>query len=261
MQENLLIWIILASILVGITGLALVFSYAKLPVFASLVRVPHFVSFSIGTLLGAAFLALLPHAIEEAGAENIHSIGITILIGVLIFFILEKMVLWRHCHHEECAAHTEPEHGKNQAIGSLVLVGDSLHNFVHGVLIAASFMADIHLGIVTTIAVAAHEIPQEMGNFIMLLHNGFSRKKALLINIMASSAGVLGAVVSYSSMQGMHTFLPYILAIAVSNCLYIAMADLLPTLHERTDHAATAVQVGLILTGVLVIYVAHAQLH
>ncbi|RMH22266.1 MAG: ZIP family metal transporter [Gammaproteobacteria bacterium] len=261
MHDSLIIWIFSASLLVGIVGVALVFSYASLPVFARLIRIPHFISFSIGSLLGAALLALLPHAIEEAGAEKVHVVGATVLIGILVFFILEKMVLWRHCHHEECEAHTEDQHGKGQAVGPLVLIGDSLHNFIHGVLIAASFLADIHLGVITTIAVAAHEIPQEMGNFVMLLHNGYSRNRALLINVFASSAGVVGALVAYHSLQGMHLFLPYILSIAVANCLYIAMADLLPTLHEHTEHQATAIQVGLILVGVLVIFLTHAQLH
>ncbi|MFO7604241.1 MAG: ZIP family metal transporter, partial [Gammaproteobacteria bacterium] len=225
---------------------------------------PHFVSFAIGALLGAAFLALLPHAITSGSVVDVHTIGLTVLIGILSFFILEKMVLWRHCHAAHCEAHV-PDHDHHdkpeQAAGVLILIGDGLHNLVDGVLIAAAFMTDIHLGIVTSLAVAAHEIPQEVGDFAVLLNSGFKRGKAFIFNILASTTTVIGALLAYFGLQGMESLLPFVLAIAASSFIYIAVADLIPGLHKRTHMAATLQQIALIVAGVAVIYIAHSTLH
>jgi zinc and cadmium transporter len=220
---------------------------------------PHFVSFAIGALLGAAFLALLPHAMQ--GVQDFHTLGLTVLLGILGFFLLEKMVLWRHCHAEHCEAHTPDEDQHGQAAGTLVLIGDGMHNLVDGVLIAAAFMTDLHLGIVTSLAVAAHEIPQEVGDFAVLLHSGFSRGKALVFNVLSSLTTLIGALVAYWSLADTQHLLPYILAIAASSFIYIAVADLIPGLHKRLHFSATVQQLTLILTGVLVIYLAHSTLH
>jgi len=255
---TLLSWIIIFSLIGGVLSVLAAGVFLLLPDPLRGRLLPHFVSFAIGALLGAAFLALLPHAL--AGASDFHAIGLTILLGLLGFFVLEKLVLWRHCHAEHCEAHAVTEaHG--QAAGTLVLIGDGIHNLVDGVLIAAAFLTDIHLGIVTSLAVAAHEIPQEVGDFAILLHSGFSRGKAMLFNILSSLATLVGALGAYWSLANLQHMLPYILAIAASSFIYIAVADLIPGLHKRLDPAATLEQLVLIVAGVVVIWLAHATLH
>ena len=265
---SLLIWILLFSLLGGLLS---VLAAALFLLFSEQVRarlLPHFVSFAIGALLGAAFLALLPHALEAPGVEDLHIVTGTVLLGVLGFFLLEKMVLWRHCHHVECEVHAPEDghkgHGHNQAnlaAGTLILIGDGIHNLVDGVLIAAAFLTDFHLGIVTSLAVAAHEIPQEIGDFAVLLHSGFSRARALIYNILASLTTLIGATAAYYGLRETETALPYILAIAASSFIYIAVADLIPGLHKRLEGRATAQKILLILGGVLTIYIAHSTLH
>ena len=177
------------------------------------------VSFAIGTMLGATFLGLLPNAIEAPGVTEPHAITTTVLLGLLVFFVLEKMVIWRHCHVDECEAHgeahrTHVENARRLASGQLILIGDSIHNMVDGVLIAAAFLTDVHLGIVTSIAVIAHEIPQEVGDFAILLNSGYSRGKAFMYNVLVSLTTVIGGVVAYFSLSLAQQAIPYVLAIA-----------------------------------------------
>lgn len=256
---SLLVWIVLFSLLGGVLSVLAAAVFLLLPDAARNRMLPHFVSFAIGALLGAAFLALLPHAM--LGAQNFHTLGLTILLGLLGFFLLEKLVLWRHCHVEHCEAHTPDETHHGHAAGTLVLIGDGMHNLVDGVLIAAAFLTDIHLGIVTSLAVAAHEIPQEVGDFAVLLHSGYSRSKALWFNILASFTTLVGALIAYWSLADLQQVLPYILAVAASSFIYIAVADLIPGLHKRLDISATLQQLTLIVAGVVVIYLAHSTLH
>lgn len=258
---HLLTWIILFCLLGGVLSVlaASLFLLTKESLRTRLV--PHLVSFAIGALLGAAFLALLPHAVESSSKIDFHILGLTILLGVLAFFLLEKMVLWRHCHHSECEAHAPDEQHDNGVSGTLILIGDGIHNLVDGVLIAAAFMTDIDLGIVTSLAVAAHEIPQELGDFAILLHSGFKRGKALLFNILSSLTTVIGGLMAYYSLQDAQHILPFVLAIAASSFIYIAVADLIPGLHEKTQLKETLQQIVLIALGVMVIYWAHSTLH
>jgi zinc and cadmium transporter len=223
---------------------------------------PHLVSFAVGALLGAAFLALLPHAVLDPAITDVHHIGYAVLAGLLGFFVLEKTILWRHCHSFECEAHT-PEHMPQEApvAGNLILLGDSLHNFVDGILIAAAFLTDIHLGIVTAIAVAMHEIPQEVGDFAVLLQSGFSRRKAFVYNLLASTTTVIGGILAYFTLSEVMHVVPYVLAIAAASFIYIAVADLIPGLHKRLQPRATLQQLVLIVAGVAVIHLAHATLH
>lgn len=232
---------------------------------------PYLVSFATGALLGAALLALLPHAIEGAGAESAHAIGIALVAGLLVFFMLEKLVLWRHCHGEEWEAHTGHRHDhhhhhdhdahRDRSAAYLVLAGDTLHNALDGVLIAAAFMTDINLGIVTALAVAAHEIPQEVGDFAVLLNAGWSRSRALWANLATSLAAVLGGVVAWFALQPVLGALPYVLAMAAASLLYVAVADLIPGLHRRFDPRASVLQVALIVAGVVTIAVVEAAAH
>lgn len=273
---SLLTWILLFSLLGGVLSVLAAALFLLFPERLRARLLPHFVSFAIGALLGAAFLALLPHALEGPGVGDLHIITGTVLLGVLGFFLLEKMVLWRHCHHTECEVHApeeshEQHHGHahavgrssgvNHAAGTLILIGDGIHNLVDGVLIAAAFLTDIHLGIVTSLAVAAHEIPQEVGDFAVLLHSGFSRARALVYNILASMTTLVGAGIAYYSLREAEAALPYILAIAASSFIYIAVADLIPGLHKRLEVRATVQQIVLIVAGVLTIYFAHSTLH
>ena len=272
---SLLGWIIIFSLLGGVLSVLAASIFLLIKDEYQRKILPHTVSFAIGALLGAALLALLPHAINIDKTVDLHDLGLTILIGLLGFFLLEKMVLWRHCHSRHCEVHspgevyTAPEthshshshHHEKDASGILILVGDAVHNLVDGVLIAAAFMTDIDLGIVTAMAVAAHEIPQEIGDFAILLNSGFKRGKALLFNIIASMATLVGAVIAYYSLQTMQHALPYILAIAASSFIYIAVADLIPGLHKRTALRETVQQITLIAFGVITIYWAHSTLH
>ena len=268
---SLLLWIILFSIIGGVLSATAAAVFLLFPDRLRDALLPHFVSFAIGALLGAAFLALIPHAMRDSAIE-FHQLGLTLLVGLLGFFLMEKLVLWRHCHEHSCEAHSPhlPEHAppftpteqqRKAAAGSLILIGDGIHNMVDGVLIAAAFMTDVHLGIITSLAVAAHEIPQEVGDFAVLLHSGFSRSKAFFYNVLASVTTVIGALIAYWSLQDALQVIPYVLAIAASSFIYIAVADLIPGLHKRIEFTETLRQISLIIAGVVVIYLAHATLH
>jgi zinc and cadmium transporter len=261
-MHELLIWIIGFTLLGGVLSVVTASFFLLLPVNFRNRMLPSLVSFATGALLGAAFLALLPHAIENTYGVGAHKIAITILTGVIIFFLMEKMVLWRHCHAHECEAHDlAQEQGRKKAVGQLILVGDTIHNLVDGILIAAAFMTDIHLGVVTSLAVIAHEIPQELGDFALLLHSGFSRGKAMLFNMISGLSTVLGGIVAYYSLSVSQQLVPYVLALAASSFIYIAVADLIPGLHKRVEAKATLQQMILILSGIAIIYTSHTFLH
>lgn len=217
--------------------------------------VPVMVSYAIGALLGAAFLEILPHAIEHAG--SLQAVSAAVLAGIFAFFILEKLVLWRHCHTEHCEAHGAEagahDHGRS---GLMITVGDTVHNFVDGIMIAAAFLVDVKLGVITAFAIAAHEVPQELGDFLILLHSGYSKRRALLLNLLSSAAMMLGALLGYFLLAAMQEFLPYMLAIAAAGMIYVAVADLIPGLHRRAELGHTAQQAVLIGLGILTVWLA-----
>jgi zinc and cadmium transporter len=238
---------------------------------------PHGISFAIGALLAVAFWGLIPEAFAKVKPEQFQTLSGTILAGILGFFVLEKLLIWRHCHYGSCEtqgdegqgddhAHKHGHshgHGRGDAksAGALIILGDSIHNFVDGVLIAAAFLTDVQLGIVTSLAVAAHEIPQEVGDFAILLDSGYSRGKALFYNMLASLTTVLGGVLAYFSLEDLHDSLPYFLALASSSFIYIAVADLIPSLHTKTDMKTSLQQITLIAAGVFVICSLHGIVH
>ena len=236
---------------------------------------PHGISFAIGALLAVAFWGLIPEAFAEVKPEQFQALSGTILAGILGFFVLEKLLIWRHCHYGRCEAHGEDGQGDDHAhghghshghsnaksAGVLIILGDSIHNFVDGVLIAAAFLTDVQLGIVTSLAVAAHEIPQEVGDFAILLDSGYSKGKALFYNILASLTTVLGGVLAYFSLENLHDSLPYFLALAASSFIYIAVADLIPSLHTKTDMKTSLQQIALIAAGVFLICSLHGIAH
>ena len=241
-----LAWITAASLLGG------VLSVACAAVFALTARaawVPMLVSYAIGALLGAAFLELLPHAFE--GAMSIRSVAATILAGIFAFFILEKLVLWRHFHAEDFDVqnhHADAhDHGRS---GMLILIGDSFHNFVDGILIAAAFMENTQLGIVTALAIIAHEIPQEVGDFLILLHSGYSRMRAFMLNLLTSFAMFAGGLIAYFALQSLQEWVQIFIALAAASMIYVAVADLIPGLHKRPELRATLSQSVLIALGV-----------
>lgn len=257
----LIAWIILFCLVGGVLS---VLAAALFLVLSEDLRnrlLPYLVSFATGALLGAAFMGLLPHALDAAGNTDTHIIPTTVMLGLLVFFLLEKMVLWRHCHADHCEVHAPDRRDRQHSVGTMILVGDGLHNFLDGILIAGAFLTDIHLGVVTSLAVAAHEIPQEVGDFAVLLHSGFRRSRAFLYNILSSLTTVIGGVLAWFTLQDMEAALPYVLAVAASSFIYIAVADLIPTLHERVEAQATLQQIILIAAGVLVIYLTHLTLH
>jgi zinc and cadmium transporter len=207
------------------------------------------VSFAVGALLGAVFLEILPYAFERA--SSIEAVTATVLGGILAFFVLEKLVLWRHCHVEDCEAHDPPgpahDHGRS---GALILIGDTFHNFVDGILIAAAFLADFQLGLVAAIAIITHEIPQELSNFVILLHSGFSRRKALGYNLLSGCAMVVGGTIGYFALTPLMGLVPLLVAVAAASMLYVAVADLIPGLHRRAELSSTLQQSLLIGLGV-----------
>ena len=249
---SVLNWILLSTLLGAVLSVG---AAAALTYRASPVNVSRLISYAVGALLGAAFLEVLPHAIEAA--PSIHQLTATVLFGILMFFVLEKFVLWRHCHVESCEAHDHhqdpSDHGRT---GLMILVGDTFHNFVDGILIAAAFMSDVKLGIVTTIAIIAHEIPQEVGDFVILLHSGFSKLRALAFNLLSSAATLFGGLLAYFALQALENLIPPLLGLAAASMIYIAVADLIPGLHKRPELASTAEQVLLIALGITSIVLA-----
>jgi zinc and cadmium transporter len=241
-----LAWIATASLLGGVLSIACA---ALFVLTARAAWVPMLVSYAIGALLGAAFLELLPEAFE--GATSVRSVAATVLAGIFFFFILEKLVLWRHCHIEDCEVHDQHadahDHGRS---GILILVGDSFHNFVDGILIAAAFMQDTQIGIVTALAVIAHEIPQEVGDFLILLHSGYSRLRAFMLNLLSSVAMFAGGLLGYYALQALQDWVQTFIALAAASMIYVAVADLIPGLHKRPELRATLSQSVLIALGV-----------
>lgn len=206
--------------------------------------VPHLISYAIGTLLGAALLGMIPHALESLAAGTVMA---TVLAGLVGFFVLESLVLWRHCHERDC-----PVHGTT---GILILVGDAFHNFVDGLVIASAFVASVPVGVTASLAVIAHEIPQEAGDFGILLHAGYSRRRALVLNALSASTTLLGALVGYIGIQTLQSIAPYVLCVSAASFLYIALADLIPARRGRKRIGAVAVELVLIAAGVLTIAV------
>jgi len=250
---NLLSWIVLFTLFGGVASVVAASLFLLVPDRHHPNVLPHGVSFALGALLSVAFLDLLPHAVQDVGAEHAEGLFATVLIGLLSFFLLEKLLLWRHCHTTDCEAHLQMDEHFHQPAGALIVLGDGIHNFVDGVLIAAAFLTDLNLGIVTSLAVAAHEIPQEVGDFAILLQSGYSRAKALIYNMLSSLGTVVGAVLAYFSLANVHQVLPYLLALAASSFIYVAVADLIPTLHKKTHAEATLQQMALIVAGVVLI--------
>lgn len=230
------------SVLGSIGAVAGAALFLCLPEKVRTLLVPALISYATGTLLGAAFLGMLPAALDQAAPRTVTQ---TTLVGIVLFFLLEKAALWRHCHDDNCERHGRA--------GSLILIGDAFHNFVDGVVIAAAFLNSPALGVTTALAVVAHEAPQEIGDFAILLSSGYKRRKAFWLNSLSASTTIPGALVGYYWISAAGELLPYVLALSAASFLYIATADLIPELHHKFDAAASARQVSLLLAGIATI--------
>ena len=232
------------SVLGSVGGLLAASSFLLLGDGLRIKLVPAAISYAVGTLLGAALLALLPQALETIEPSQALA---TLLAGVLTFFLLEKFVLWRHCHDgHECEVHTS-------SAASLVIIGDAFHTFVDGAVIAAAVLTSIPLGVTTALAVAAHEIPQEVGDVAILMRAGYTRGRALSLNLMSAIGGILGATAMLLASQSLPHALPYVLAFAAGSFLYVAMADLIPDLHRGGIGGSPLRQLLLIGAGIATI--------
>jgi zinc and cadmium transporter len=263
--DHPLLHILLATFAAG-TISVLAAAWLSLSLLAGLV--PRLVSLSAGLLLGTAVLHLLPEAFESHA--DLHSLSWTLLAGLLGFFLLEKLAIMRHSHHHEGDGHVHHSgHDRDEAGpgGLLILVGDAIHNFADGLIIAAAFLIDIKLGWLTAAAVAAHEIPQEIGDFIVLVNAGYSRARALVFNLLSSGAAVLGGLVGWLAFARSSELLPYVLAVSAASFIYVALADLVPDLHRqsRIRQKEGVLQLVLMLAGVAMVVVvtagAHAHAH
>ena len=246
-----LAWIVGTTLLGGLVSV-LVAASLTLAMLARVVR--HLVSLSAGVLLATALLSVLPEAFESTADP--HRLFATLLAGLLFFFLLEKAELYRHTHHHEGDGHHHDHHFDRQQAGSggwSVLLGDSIHNFCDGIIIAAAFLADMQLGIVTALAIIAHEIPQEVGDYIVLLNAGFTRAKALLYNALSGLAAVAGGVVGYFVVGPWEALFPYLLVVAASSFIYVAVADLIPQLQQRMPWKDTAAQLAWLTAGMAIV--------
>lgn len=239
-----LIYIIIALVIgsigsVALAGLMLLLNNEKLEKVST-----YLVYLAGGTLLGAAFLGMIPKAISLLDPKLILQI---ILIGILFFFVLEKIILWRSCRNTNCDRHLK-------AAVPVILIGDGFHNAIDGVVIAASFLTSTELGIFVTLSVVFHEIPQELGDFGILIKSGMSRTKALLMNMISGSTAIIFGIIAFYTLDSMKSLIPYALAFSASSFLYIALADLIPEMHRKTSLKDSFIQILLILTGISIIY-------
>lgn len=282
----LIAWIIFFTAVGGIASAAFAGLFLLVPEAAGRRLLPHFISYATGALLGAALLALLPEAMEGVGPGGAQGIGVALLVGLGIFFVIEKLVLWWHTyssngHREDVPRHAHEhghghdrhgnhghdsgthahDHGAHTASGVLVIIGDSIHNALDGVLIAAAFLTSFPLGLVTTFAVAAHEIPHRVGDFAILVHSGMSRGRALVMNMATGLTSVAGGIAAFFGLQRALGVLPYALAFAAAGFLYIAVAGLIPGLHRRADPRTSLAQIVLMGLGVGTIAWAESLAH
>lgn len=236
----IIVFSLIGSVISLIGGMLLLFKEKFARKFSHLLA-----SFAAGALLGTAFLDLLPEAIHESGGEA--GIIVWALVGMMVFFVLERFIHFFHHHHEHAVT--------DKPTVALLMTGDSIHNFIDGVVIAATFMVSIPLGIVTTLAVAAHEIPQEIGDFGVMLKHGLPRKRVLFFNFLSAVAAIVGALITYFAGGAIEGYLPYLLALTAGFFIYIAASDLIPEIHEENRHGLAFIETGLLVLGIMVIWV------
>ena len=248
---SILLATIAAGVLSVLAAALIAFTFARR-------YVPYLVSYAVGVLLGAAFLDLLPEAATTLPLRSLRTLLVTTLVGIFACFVLEKLALWHHTHP---TLDDENEHRQIKPAGPMILIGGGLHNFTDGILLAAAFMIDTHLGVITTLAVVAHEIPREMGDFGVLLNSGFSWRQALLWNVVFSLAAIAGGVAGFFGLSTAQPAIPFVIALAAGSFIYIAVADLVPGLHQHAGARASVIQSGAIAIGVASMATAVYYLH
>ena len=256
-DPSVLAYILAFTGLACVLSLAAVAGYLLLPARYRDLSLNHFVSFATGTLLGVAFLDLLPQALALGGARGTERVMVVVLGGIFVFFLLEKALIWRHAHHDPGAAHEHHHHHHGASAGALIMVGDTFHNFLDGVLLTAVFVTDVQLGIVTGIAVIAHEIPQELGDFAIMIKSGFPRLRAFALNALSSVAMIVGALVAWWWIEAIKSYLPDVLAFTSASFIYIAVADLIPSLHRGVRLRESLAQMILMVGGVATVVLLH----
>ena len=247
-----LMWIVLATTVAGTLSIV---AAASLSLTILSRMVDKMVSLSVGVLLSTALLHSLPEAFTTEGVD-IPSLFAALLVGLLGFFVLEKAALLRHSHHHEHDGHGH-HHGHDAESagksGWVILLGDGLHNFADGILIAAAFLTDIKIGVLTAMAISLHEIPQEVGDFIVLLNAGFTKLRALVYNLISSLMAVIGGLLGYFFLDQAQGMIPYVIVLASSSFIYIAVSDLMPQMHRRPKLRESVEQLSLIVLGVVLV--------
>ncbi len=218
-------WIVLFSAVASIGSILAASATLSIPEAKRTKFIPLLVAYATGALLASATVGLIPEALESNPVIEPKSLFLTFLIGIIAFFLLEKVIIWHHCHEEACE--------ERKKLGSLILVGDGVHNTVDGILIAASFLSSIGLGIVVSMSAIIHEIAQEIGDFAILLNSGYSRKRALATNILSSLTTIIAAIIAFFALEPMASIVPYVIMISAASFIYIALADLSPELHHH----------------------------
>jgi zinc and cadmium transporter len=249
-----LLWIVAGTSLIGLATVS-VAAFTTFKLKAKILE--RMVSFSIGLMLATSLLHALPEALDNTVGISTQALCVTLLGSILGFFLLQKMALMRHNHHHEHDGH-DHHHGHDARLagsgGWLILLGSSVHNFTDGILIAAAFIADIRLGLLTALAIAAHEIPHKLSDFVILLNAGFSKKRALLMDLLSSITVVLGGVLGWWLLGSMHIYVPYLLMVAAGSFIYIAMSDLIPYVQHESRVRDVLPQIILIALGILLVW-------
>ncbi len=236
----MIIWILLFSIIGSLGSIISASSFLILNDKTQAKLVPLLIAFANGSLLTSAFIGLMPEAIEEFGEDPVP-IFMVILISIIAFFVLEKAITWHHCHEVAC--------DENTAAGPVILMGDLFHNAIDGIIIAAGFLSSFTLGVAVSLSVITHEISQEIGDFAILLHSGYEKKKAMLFNYLSSTSTILFAVISYYLLDFIHGTIPFIMAISAASFIYISLVDLAPELHRKIGWKHLLKQLSMILAG------------
>ena len=239
----LILWVILFSTLGSVGAILAAATFLRVKKQTQVVLIPCLVAYATGTLLTVALLGMIPHALNSLSPAQVLS---TVLVGILIFFILEKTMILHHCHDAECDVHSV-------AGPAVLLVGDGLHNAVDGVIIAASFLTSFPVGVIVSLSVIAHEIPQELGDFAILLNSGYKKKKALVLNLLSSATTIPVAIVAFYALDVVRTAIPYVMAISAASFLYLALTDLTPELHRTVGVKHAVRQFLLMLAGIATI--------
>lgn len=239
------VYAIIATIIVSLISLVGIFTiWIKSDKFEKFLII--IVGFAAGSLIGSAFLHLLPEAAEKSSSQSLFLYA---LIGFTVFFLMEKYFYWRHCHNGVCEAH---------AFTYLNLIGDGIHNFVDGMVIAASFVTDTRLGVITTLVVIFHEIPQEIGDFSILIYGGFSKKKALVCNFICGLTAVVGAILGYFLSEAISNFSVFLIAFTAGGFIYIASSDLIPEMHKHADTRGANISFAAFILGLAFMFITKA---